>query len=177
VRGALIAPGSTFSVNDYVGQRTAAKGFVSAGVIEDGEFKEDFGGGVSQFATTLFNAAFFGGYEIPDYKAHSVYISRYPFGREATLAYPNVDLKIHNDSPFGVVIWPTYTDSSVTVTLYSSRWAVGEVVSGPTAAERSPQVPEGCGRVKTVRKVTKIASGEPSRDSFYAYYTCDPPEH
>ena len=177
VSGALIAPGSTFSVNDYVGQRTAEKGFVSAGVIEDGEFKDDFGGGISQFATTLFNAAFFGGYDIPDYKAHSVYISRYPFGREATLAYPNVDLQIRNDSPFGVVIWPTYTDSSVTVTLYSSRWAVGEVSSGPTAAERSDKVPQGCGRVKTVRKVTKIASGETSKDTFYAYYTCDPPEH
>lgn len=176
-RGALIAPGATFSVNDFVGRRTAEKGFVSAGVIEDGEFKDDFGGGVSQFATTLFNAAFFGGYDIPDYKAHSVYISRYPFGREATLAYPHVDLKIRNDSPYGVVIWPTYTGSSVTVTLYSTKWATGQVSSGPTASETSDKVPKGCGTVKTVRKVIKLASGESSKDTFYAYYTCDPPEH
>lgn len=50
-------PGTTFSVNDTVGRRTAEKGFVEGGVIQDGEFATDIGGGVSQFATTTFNAA------------------------------------------------------------------------------------------------------------------------
>ena len=108
-RGVLIAPGDTFSVNDFVGRRTAEKGYVLAPVIENGEHVEDIGGGVSQYATTLFNAAFFGGLDIPAYKAHSEYISRYPYGREATVAYPSVDLKVRNNTPYGVVIWPTYT--------------------------------------------------------------------
>lgn len=176
-RGALIAPGATFSVNDFVGRRTAEKGFVSAGVISDGEFTEDFGGGVSQFATTLFNASFFAGLEIPDYKAHSVYISRYPFGREATLAYPAVDLKITNNTPYGVVIWPTYTDDSITVSLYSSDYAVGQVVGTPSASQHSDKVPQGCGTVTTVRKVTIIPTGATSTERFHAYYTCDPPKH
>ena len=40
-----------------------------------------------RLSTTTFNAAFFAGLDIPEHKAHSIYISRYPFGREATLAY------------------------------------------------------------------------------------------
>ena len=106
----------------------------------------DIGGGVSQFATTTFNAAFFGGLDIPTYKMHSKYISRYPFGREATLAYPGVDLKIRNDTPYGIVIWPTYTGTSITVQLWSTRTAVGEqTAQNPTS---------GCGPVSTERTRT-----------------------
>lgn len=167
--GVLIPPGATFSVNDFVGRRTAEKGFVSAPVIEEGKFSEDIGGGVSQFATTLFNAAFFGGLDIPDHKAHSIYISRYPFGREATLAYPSVDLKIHNTTPYGVVIWPTYTDTSLTVDLWSTRYAVG--------AQTNQNKTSGCGFVKVTRTRTLVSDGSQSTDTFQASYNCNPPAH
>ena len=163
-RGILIPPGTTFSVNDTVGRRTQEKGFVEGGVIMDGEFTTDIGGGVSQYATTLFNAAFFGGLDIPVYKAHSKYISRYPYGREATLSYPGVDLKIRNDTPHGVVIWPTYTDSSITVELWSTPHAIGQ----QTAQSRS----SGCGRVTTERTRTFV-DGRVEKDTFNANYDCD----
>ena len=90
VRGAVIEPGETFSINEYVGRRTIANGFVSAPIIGPGnKFDSDVGGGVSQFATTAFNAAFFAGMEIPEYQFHTIYIDRYPYGREATLAFPS----------------------------------------------------------------------------------------
>lgn len=168
-RGSLIAPGETFSVNRSVGRRTAEKGFVNAPVIEQGEFKEDIGGGVSQYATTLFNAAFFGGLDIPEHKAHSIYISRYPFAREATLAYPSIDLKIRNDTPYGVVIWPVYTDSSITVQLWSTRHAVG--------AQTSINKTGGCGYVKLTRTRTYVADGRTETDDFTASYDCDPPSN
>ena len=89
VRGAVIEPGETFSMNDFVGRRTVSRGFVDAPIIGEGNrFDSDVGGGVSQFATTTFNAAFFAGLEIDEYQSHSIYISRYPTGREATLAFP-----------------------------------------------------------------------------------------
>jgi VanW like protein/Putative peptidoglycan binding domain len=163
-RGILIPPGGTFSVNDTVGRRTAEKGFVEGGVIQDGEFSTDIGGGVSQFATTLFNAAFFGGLDIPAYKAHSKYISRYPFGREATLAYPSVDLKIRNETPYGVVLWPTYTNTSVTMNLYSTRFATGDqTAQNPTS---------GCGKVTTTRTRTFV-DGHTDTDKFNANYDCE----
>lgn len=162
-RGVLIAPGDTFSVNQFIGKRTAEKGYVVAPVIENGEHSEDFGGGISQYATTLFNAAFFAGLDIPAYKAHSEYIGRYPFGREATLAYPSVDLKIKNNTPYGVVIWPTYTDSSVTVQLWSTPYAKGaQTAQNPTS---------GCGKVTTQRTRTFV-DGRTDQQNFTASYRC-----
>ena len=87
VDGTLLKPGETFSLNDTVGERTAANGFTKGFIISDGVFKEDFGGGVSQVATTTFNAAFFAGLEDVEHKPHSFYIDRYPVGREATVAW------------------------------------------------------------------------------------------
>ena len=98
VRGAIIVPGGTFSVNEHVGPRTADKGFVPAGAIRDGEHVDEIGGGVSQFATTLFNAAYFAGLDIPVSQAHSEYFARYPRGREATMGHPAPDLQITNDT-------------------------------------------------------------------------------
>ena len=163
VRGAIIPPGSTFSVNKFIGQRTPEKGFVEAHAIEDGVFKDSFGGGISQFATTLFNAAFFGGLDIPAYKAHSIYISRYPFGREATLSWEQPDLKIQNNTPYGVLIWPTYTASTITVTLYSSPYAKGD------AAEPEVTTRGGCKVVRTVRTRTYL-DGSTRKDIFRAEY-------
>ena len=167
-KGIIIAPGETFSANDTVGRRTKEKGFVSAPVIEQGKFEEDFGGGVSQWATTTFNAAFFAGLDIPEHKAHSIYISRYPFGREATLAYPSVDLKIKNNTPYGVVIYPTYTNTSITVQLWSTRFAAG----AQTAISKT----SGCGDV-TLTRTRVFVDGHTDTDKFKANYNCNPPAH
>jgi vancomycin resistance protein YoaR len=169
VRGQIIAPGATFSVNDFVGKRTVEKGFVSAPVIDKGEFSEDIGGGVSQFATTTFNAAFFAGLDIPEHKAHSIYISRYPFGREATLAYPSIDLKITNNTPNAVLIWPTYTDTTITVQLWGTPFAKGD--------QLSVTPPSGCGKVKLVRQRTYLADGKTDQQTYTANYNCNPPAH
>lgn len=120
VQGAIIAPGQRWSVNDYVGRRTEEKGFVDGGVIYLGKFQKDVGGGVSQFATTLFNAAFFAGLDFGEYQAHSIYLSRYPYGREATISYPHPDLQLINNTPYSMLLWPTSTEESVTVQIYST---------------------------------------------------------
>ncbi|HTO00677.1 MAG TPA: VanW family protein [Microthrixaceae bacterium] len=162
-RGILIAPGETFSVNGAVGRRTVANGFFEGGVINEGEHTTDIGGGVSQYATTLFNSAFFAGLDIPEYKAHSEWLSRYPFGREATLWYPSVDLKIRNETPYGVVIWPTYTGTSVTIDLWSTFNVKGEqTAQNPTS---------GCGKITTTRTRT-WTDGRVEKDKFYASYKC-----
>jgi vancomycin resistance protein YoaR len=163
IRGTLIAPGETFSVNELTGKRTTDKGYVPAPAIIDGEHVDDVGGGVSQFATTAFNAAFFAGLPIPEYKMHSEYISRYPYAREATLFYPGVDLKIRNDTPYGIVIWPTYTDTSVTVALWSTPYARGE--------ETGKSKTSGCGSVTTTRTIT-YPDRDTDTDTFRANYRC-----
>ena len=86
VNGAIVRPGETFSLNGYTGPRTAATGYVDAGIIDHGRPSRGIGGGISQFATTLYNATYFAGMTDVEHKEHSYYISRYPAAREATRA-------------------------------------------------------------------------------------------
>ncbi len=132
INGTVLMPGDIFSLNKIVGERTAANGFAIGFIIDDGKFAKDYGGGTSQVATTTFNAAFFAGLKIVEHKAHSLYISRYPAGREATVAWPDLDLKFQNDSGHAVVVITSYTSSSVTVTLWGTKvYDSVESVSGP----------------------------------------------
>ena len=117
---AVIEAGKEFSLNNIVGARTAARGFVLAPVYY-GEFTEDFGGGVSQLATTTFNAAFWGGFEIVSHMPHTIYFDRYPMGREATVNYPILDLKWRNNSHHGVLVKTYFSGTSITVALYGDR--------------------------------------------------------
>ena len=121
VDGHVVLPGETFDLNEFVGPRDRERGFVDAPQILEGEFVDRIGGGISQFATTLFNAVFFAGLEDVAHSPHSYYISRYPPGREATLSYPEPDLIFKNDSPHGVLIDTSYTDRSVTVTFWGTE--------------------------------------------------------
>jgi len=166
IRGSVIEPGQTFSVNKTVGPRTAERGFVDAPVIDEkGEFSTSPGGGVSQFATTLFNAAFFAGLDIPGYGMHSLYISRYPYGREATLSFPSLDLQLRNNTSSAVLIWPTYTDTSITVTLYSTKTVEG-TQTGQT------RTPNGvCTSVATERTRRYLVDGRTTIDRFFARYS------
>jgi len=133
VDGAIVPPGAVFSLNDHVGQRTEEEGYLPDGTIVGGEIVDTVGGGVSQFATTFYNAVFWGGYEDVEHKPHSFYFSRYPEGIEATISWPTPDLKFRNDSSSGILIKTSYTDTSVTVSFYGNndgRILVGEQSGG-----------------------------------------------
>jgi vancomycin resistance protein YoaR len=127
VDGTILKPGDTFSLNDTVGERTRENGFTEGWTIQNGVFYSDLGGGVSQMATTTFNAMFFAGLKDVEHKPHSLYISRYPVGREATVAWGSVDLKFTNDTPYGVLIHTSFhrstpsSQGSVTVSMWSTK--------------------------------------------------------
>lgn len=163
IRGRLILPGETLSINAIVGERTEAKGFVNAPSIKDGVHEDSIGGGISQFATTLFNASFFGGLDLVDYQSHSQYIKRYPFGREATLGFPRPDLKIRNSTPFGVMIWPVYTKTSITISLYSTPYS-------PGAVERQEVEDRGQCKLVTTFRVRRFPDGSTKEDKVKAGY-------
>ncbi|MEO6143069.1 MAG: VanW family protein [Dermatophilaceae bacterium] len=127
----LVRPGGQFSLNATLGQRTPAKGYQQAPVINAGRLVKDYGGGVSQVSTTTFNAAFFSGVRIEQYTPHSFYISRYPEGREATVSWPDVDQKWTNDTGFGILIKAFVSGNDLTVTFFGTKtWDV-EAVKGP----------------------------------------------
>jgi hypothetical protein len=138
--GTLVAPGEEFSTNGASGPRRCDDGYVLAGTIVRGELIDTCGGGVSQLGTTAYNAAFFAGLPTTAWQPHSFFISRYPMGREATLSYPDLDVRFVNDTPGWIAIRTAHTPTSVTVTLYGVPvWAeVRAVHSEPRDARPFP---------------------------------------
>jgi len=119
--GTLLLPRQTFSLNEVLGRRTKARGFVEAPQIYAGRLEDAVGGGVSQVATTMYNAAFFAGLHLIAHSPHQFYISRYPMGREATVSWGGPELIFRNDWPAGIVIEVDATDTSITVRFFSAK--------------------------------------------------------
>jgi vancomycin resistance protein YoaR len=164
IDGALIAPGATFSFNGTTGERSADKGFLEAPVIINGELQTGLGGGVCQVSTTVFNAAFEAGVPIESRTNHALYISHYPQGRDATVNYPDTDLKFRNDTGRWLLLRAFVGSSALTVKLYGTphgRRVESETapleVTGPPSSKRIPDPNIWTG----IRAVEK--SGEPSR--------------
>ncbi|MGH3029331.1 MAG: VanW family protein, partial [Gaiellaceae bacterium] len=164
VDGTLIAPGEQFSLNGVAGPRTAEKGYVPAPFIADGKLIDAVGGGVSQFSTTIYNAAYFAGLKIDSHQPHSFYISRYPPGREATLDYATIELLWTNDTDAPVLVRSSTTDTSVTVDLYGANGGRRvEAVSGP-------RQPAGGAFAITVTRVIRYPGGRTVREPFTTTY-------
>jgi vancomycin resistance protein YoaR len=120
IDGKLIPPAGTFSFNEATGERTAAKGFLAAPVIINGELQTALGGGVCQVSTTVFNAAYEAGLRITARTNHALYISHYPLGRDATVDYPDTDLKFANDTKRWLLVRTFVGPSSLVVSLYGT---------------------------------------------------------
>jgi vancomycin resistance protein YoaR len=189
--GTVVLPGEILSVNQVVGERAEENGFVKAPAINGGEFVEEVGGGISQFATTMFNAIFFGGYEFLEYKAHSYYFDRYPVGREATVSWPSPDLRFANDSDAGIFIDASYTDTSITVTFYGGTKTEVEAVTGkpynyrdpPVECEVNKKLPkdkvevlqEGdVGFDVVVQRIFHFEDGRTETERFFTHYRAEP---
>ena len=113
VNGTVVLPGEIFSLNDTLGPRTAANGYVDGYVINGGRLVKEAGGGISQAATTLYNAGFFAGYEDVEHKPHSLYFDRYPAGREATIYYGVLDMRFRNDTKYPAIIQGSVTKAEL----------------------------------------------------------------
>jgi vancomycin resistance protein YoaR len=140
VDGALVKPGETFSLNGYTGPRGTAQGYVPAAVISGGQLSKAVGGGISQFATTMFNAMYFAGLQDVHHKTHSFYISRYPAGREATVYEGLIDLKWKNDGPTGIFVDTQWSPGTLTVTFYGTRHYDITSIEGPHSNITQPAV-------------------------------------
>jgi vancomycin resistance protein YoaR len=154
----LVAPGKVMSVNATTGERTAANGYQVAPVIINGQLEDSLGGGMCQVSTTLFNAAFEAGVQIVERTNHSLYISHYPLGRDATVSYGSYDLKFRNDTKNWILVKSTFTGYSLNFSLYSAplRRRVTSSVSGwygfrpfPTVEKKDPTLAKGKKKVET----------------------------
>jgi vancomycin resistance protein YoaR len=166
IDGKLIAPGATFSFNDTTGERSEDKGFREAPVIINGELQTGLGGGVCQVSTTVFNAAYEAGLSIENRTNHALYISHYPLGRDATVNYPDTDLRFTNDTGRWLLVRTFVGSSSLTVALY------GKPVNRRVQSEAAPLRVTGPAPVRRVPDPTMFVGttalmegGEPSRST------------
>jgi len=112
------AEGGIWSFHETAGECNEAAGFQNAGTVIDGEIVDGIAGGICQVATTVFNAVYDSGYEITRRHNHSMYLASYPAGRDAAVNWPDLDLRWENDTDSDVLLVMTYTDTTVTATLY-----------------------------------------------------------
>ncbi len=169
VDGTIVAPHARFSLNATVGQRTKAGGYVEAPFIADGKIEPSIGGGVSQFSTTLYNAAYFAGLRIDGHRPHSFFIDRYPAGREATLNFPDIDMTWTNDTDTPVLIRTSTDDNSVVVSLYGDNG--GRRVEAKTG-DRMPV--DGADFSVVVTREVRYAGGRTVREPFTTKYDKPP---
>lgn len=162
-QGVIIRPGEEFSLNGFVGRRTRENGFVADGAIAQGIIEPQVGGGISQYATTFFNASFFAGIEFLEYQSHSIYISRYPRGREATISWPKPDLKVLNTTPYGILVWNDYTPTSITVSFYSTKHLEVEALERKRSSDRQ------C-RIDITPRLITFEDGTTAEDSVFGLY-------
>jgi vancomycin resistance protein YoaR len=139
IDGTLLRPGETFSFNDSVGPRTEERGFREGQMIIGSLLLPSIGGGVCQTATTLFNNAWELGLPVVERYNHSFYISHYPMGRDATVAWGGPDFAFRNDLDTGILITTSYTDDTLTFSFWGTdpgRRVVTE--TGPQVNWRTP---------------------------------------
>jgi vancomycin resistance protein YoaR len=162
----LIAPGTTFSFNGTTGERSAAKGFLEAPVIVNGELQTGLGGGVCQVSTTVFNAAYEAGLPITARTNHALYISHYPLGRDATVDYPDIDLKFVNDTGHWLLLRTFVGPSSLAVVLYGApQHRRVDTIAQPLVVDAAPPIQKTVDATLQPGEVVVDDSGEPAQST------------
>ena len=122
VNGTVVKPGEVFSLEKTLGEVDYEHGFADAGVISNGQHVDSLGGGLSQVATTVFNAGFEAGMDDTEHHAHQYYFDRYPAGREATLWTGKLDVKFTNSTSNSVLLQAWLDGEQIHVRMWSTKY-------------------------------------------------------
>ena len=104
INGTVLMPGETFSYNQVVGKRTAAAGFKPAPAYFGGEVVQEYGGGICQVSSTLYNAVLYANLEITERTNHGFKPSYVTPGLDATVSWGGPDFKFTNNRDYPVRI-------------------------------------------------------------------------
>ncbi|MDE5830645.1 MAG: VanW family protein [Clostridia bacterium] len=113
IDGTILAPGERFSFNSIVGPTTASKGYLLAGAYSAGELVENYGGGICQVSSTIYNTVLYANLEIVERYNHSSLVSYVDPGRDATISYGSKDFKFLNSRKYAIKINARATNRSI----------------------------------------------------------------
>ena len=145
VNGTVVKPGEVFSLEKTLGEVDGEHGFAAAGVIQNGEHVDAMGGGLSQVATTVFNAGFEAGMDDTEHHPHQYYFERYPAGREATLWTGNLDMKFTNSTPHAVLVQAWLDGEQIHVRMWSTKYYDVSITSSERSNFRPVRTEHGSG--------------------------------
>ncbi len=120
INGTLLMPGQSFSFNGTVGQRTAAKGYKPAPVDIGTKVSTDYGGGICQVSTSLYNAIIRSNIKSTERNHHSIPSTYIPLGMDATVDWGNLDYKFINTLKFPIYIESFVHNKILTFNIYSN---------------------------------------------------------
>ncbi len=117
--GSVINPGEVWSFNECTGNSNLESlGYRPATVIMNGKFEQGVGGGICQASTTIYNAAILANMEIEERYCHAFQSSYVPAGRDATIDYPYLDLKLSNPTEYPMYMQCYMEDAYLTVNIF-----------------------------------------------------------
>jgi vancomycin resistance protein YoaR len=170
IRGRIIMPGKSLSLHSVLGAPSPDNGYAPAVVDTADGPSWISGGGNDLVAAALFQAAFYGGLDIPTSTRHDVALPGVPLGIEATLRWPEPDLVIRNPSSHAVLIWVDLARGGVRVQLFSTPFTA----SVGSSQKVVPYGPDGACRAVTTTRTRTFSDGRRATDTFSARYTPPP---
>ena len=144
LHGIIVAPGEEFSFNHHLGDITPQAGYLEGSVILGGATVTGIGGGICQVSTTMFRAAYSGGYAITERNSHGYRVGYYEYagvgpGLDAAIWQPEVDLRFQNNTPYHFLIESSFlgAQDALQFRIYSTRhW--NTVIESPIIREIVP---------------------------------------
>lgn len=170
LRGRIILPGKSLSLNTVIGAPSPARGFVPAAVATADGPTWISGGGTDLVAAALFQAAYQSGLDLPVSTRHQVLPQGVPAGIEATLGWTGPDLVVMNPSDHAVLVWADMTPGGVRVQLFGTPFTTA-VTTASNQRQFGPR--EACLAVD-VKRTRNFLDGTARTDEFKAIYTPPP---
>ncbi|MEI7750242.1 MAG: VanW family protein [Candidatus Moraniibacteriota bacterium] len=167
-QGVLIAPGENFSFVKQLGEVDGEHGYLPELVIKANKTEPEFGGGICQVSTTVFQTAIKAGLKITARRNHAYPVSYYkPYGMDATVYVPKPDLSFTNNTPGYILILSSVQGTSLTFRFYGTTDGRQVAIDGPHILESNPD-----GSMKTTfnQKVTDASGNVLINDDFPSNY-------
>ena len=125
--GTILNPGEEFSYNDVVGERTAARGYRSAIIFQDGQEVEGLGGGVCQPSSTIYMATLRADLDVTERYNHQFQVTYTPVSQDAAVAWGSKDFKFVNDTDYPIKLDISVGGGTLTVRIIGTKTVDKEV--------------------------------------------------
>lgn len=165
LNNAYVPPGAEFSLNKRLGPRTPERGYEKALLFTSNGLLRDYGGGVCQVASTLYNAVLGAGLPVTKRAGHSRPVPYVPQGRDATIYQDVLDLRFRNDRPYPILITAEIRDNKLHIGIFGHE-DQGENIVYRTETERSVVKPKTVFKVDASLPPGEMRVADPGRDGY-----------